>query len=468
MKGNPAADVASAAGANSAVLARLYLWFALPAAVILCFLVPPFQGADEAAHFYRVAGLATGQFISIDEPGTHPQSAGGMIDSAYGDLVKTYATRTLEARWYNDHGGSLATARAIRRTRHDVYTVYSNTALYPPTLYLPAVAAAVTARSLDLPLLYELYLERLVGGLFAVAVIGLCLRHFGAATLPMMLIALCPTVLYQSSVVTIDTLLVALFFLFALLTYRVVVGADGSRRETALLVATCVLLGPSKLAYVPLAVVPVLAALWADRRVSPRGLILAGAAVLSIALWAIWTHGIYHQVYNIIPGATIDMHLQLQTILHAPFVFARMLAVQVIKLAPHLMLQMFGIELGYPPVQISSLYVGILIVLVAAATLLHDRAVPMRRNLVVVVAAICLFIHVEIYVLLYLQFNPVGAARINGVQGRYFLPLLVMLVPLLPKIGIDATRMRWLQRIAIGWSAVGIVVTFVSTYDRFW
>ena len=66
---------------------------------------------------------------------------------------------------------------------------------------------------------------------------------------------------------------------------------------------------------------------------------------------------------------------------------------------------------------------------------------------------------------LYLTWNAVGASAIEGIQGRYFAPLLVLFVPLL----VGAVRVPWriphwfVPAVAMTISGAGAIVLFEST-----
>jgi hypothetical protein len=49
-----------------------------------------------------------------------------------------------------------------------------------------------------------------------------------------------------------------------------------------------------------------------------------------------------------------------------------------------------------------------------------------------------------IFVALYLTWTPVGADRVDGIQGRYFIPLLPVLLFLLPGSGLLRRVPAWL------------------------
>src|SRR6185437_12912461 len=83
-----------------------------------------------------------------------------------------------------------------------------------------------------------------------------------------------------------------------------------------------------------------------------------------------------------------------------------------------------------------------------AAAVLGDMLANQRRDgprvqetlLIAAIGVACLF---ATYLALYLTWTPVGAERIEGVQGRYLLPLLALLGLALPRVAVPrATALR--------------------------
>jgi uncharacterized membrane protein len=74
-----------------------------------------------------------------------------------------------------------------------------------------------------------------------------------------------------------------------------------------------------------------------------------------------------------------------------------------------------------------------------------------------------------IYIAQYITWTPLGATRVDGVQGRYFIPAMLFIPVILPKYGLPAVLpLRWLfQAPAVAAAAAGaalIPIVYVTTY----
>src|SRR4051812_28990047 len=67
-------------------ISYLYLCVTLPAVLVLCLLVSPFQVMDESRHFVRACQIVQGGWVSEMDPQTG--RVGGMLPEAVGDFVR--------------------------------------------------------------------------------------------------------------------------------------------------------------------------------------------------------------------------------------------------------------------------------------------------------------------------------------------------------------------------------------------
>jgi hypothetical protein len=90
----------------------------------------------------------------------------------------------------------------------------------------------------------------------------------------------------------------------------------------------------------------------------------------------------------------------------------------------------------------------------------------LRAWLAVVLAAYLLAAALAIY----LTWTAVGAAQIQGMQGRYYTPVLVLLVPLLAGLGGARLRLgeRAVARTAMLVSGVYAIVLFAHTAEFYY
>jgi uncharacterized membrane protein len=262
-------------------------------------------------------------------------------------------------------------------------------------------------------------------------------------------VAVLPMTVFEAATVTADTLTNALALVLSALAVKAVFLRCGlGRADTGALLAAAVLLPLAKPSYVllvPLLLVipPARLALKRWRRPAAVGSVALGG--LAFAAWSAASSGVQAALFRMRPGVDIAPDRQMHHILtHLPqFVRA---AVRTVARQHDLYLsQLFGhLSATYVPVPISAVLCLAVALLLAAG--LAER-LSATRGQVVTAAGLVLLNAAAILAVEYLVWSPVGAAEIEGVQGRYLVPLAVLaaavvlrVVPLRLSVPTEATR----------------------------
>lgn len=425
-----------------ALVATLFgAWFAVT--------TPPFWGHDEISQFGRAYQVAHGGFLPERIPDERGVSYGGDMPSSI-EVLMGYAFDD-----YNNNPGEpdpmVADPGAYDRMKSAPVTErtekiwFTNTAAYSPVPYVPAAIGIRLAELFDLSVGGLNLLTRLAGLGAYLLIVGFGLRALRAHRVQWLAftVAVLPIAIFQAGTVTADTMTNALAMLVsALLIKALFLGERLPRVETAALLAAAVLLPVSKPTYVLLAMLVVLApahrlGLGGRLRWLPWGFAALGAAA-----FAVWTKiaaptgdgmGLMRppaQWYSVRPGD------QLHGILTDPAHFLDVFGDSVWLRDQRWFTQFFG-ELGFAYVDVPALTIVTCLLALAVSVGIADRmnalTATFRRTLLValtVAASVAM-----IYVTLYMSFTPVGYYLVDGVQGRYFVPLALLAF---------AVLLRWL------------------------
>jgi uncharacterized membrane protein len=454
---------------NSPRLAQmLFLWIGAPTALLLCFLIGPFEAADEAAHFLRSVAISEGHFVPEVSPADAPKKAAGASVSTNASVL----TRDFEKiRNTPEHRYSLAEIEredALRATSPVRFAAHSNTAIYPPFLYIASSLAAFFARLAGFPLLWWLYLGRLANAVVAILIIRASLGRSGDASLFLFASALLPITLFQVATLSADALLFPLLIAFAAMTLAIERGEETSRSEVVLLGATTLFLCAGKVAYLPFAVLPPLAARLADRRWSERASILFAAAFLATGTWIAWALVVDGKVFSIRPNIEIDPKAQLQLLASHPLASARFFLHQMVTLSPKLVIGAVGTRLGWGELHLPSWLIYPLPFLLIAAAIPAESPGRRIRAMTVASVATAIACYCAIFLLIYLQYNAVGAAQIGGVQGRYFTPVALLILSQTPKMRTAPQHMAKIWACAAALATLTSIVTLLLVVRQYW
>ena len=419
--------VSEAALRGRRILALLYFVLALPCALSFSVVTPLFDAADEGAHLFRAIQVGQGGVLATRDAagrigGIVPLGAieaSALINRYHGNRKLRFDRRTL------------APYRALAWRGSSRMFSFANTAIYPPVFYGPAAFAIDLGRLVRLPVMTSFRLARAANAVTAtgLAALAIMLAEFGA---PLMVAILAlPMTLSLFGSASQDAILIACAALAAsVLTRQAAFRSCGWRGW----VSSGLLLGAiaaARAPYTPLACLPVLIA-WrrADRR---RGLAAGAIAAAVSSLWL---------ACSVMPlsaatraGGGLLTGAQAHWALRHPIDTARIVAASLYDDRLIRLREFIGV-LGWLDIILKTsayricewaLLIGLLATLAGPAA----HAMPRFR-----IALLLLAVVVGIEFALYLSWSTTGAPRVDGVQGRYFLPVALFGALLGRPIGI--------------------------------
>jgi uncharacterized membrane protein len=370
---------------------RIFLAIGLAAGLLTILLTPPFEGADEPAHWRRAYQVSEGQILAEK----HDGGAGGFLPP------------------------SIRLRRPAEGER--VFVDFRNTAVYSPVPYLPHALAIALGRAVDLQPVPLLYLARLVGLAAALGLGFLAIRVTPIGKRVFLLLALAPMPIRQMSMVSADSVTNAacLVFLAMFLRLSLVPTSSPARSSTGALTSSVLVVSLSKVAYFPLSFLYFLiprAQLGSQRRQAIGFLVLAGVGAVASVAW-FWLVRDLYVVQSIAP--TADPGRQAAFILAHPLRYAGVLLGDLHHNGERYLRNCLGYSgrLSRPLVFLH-LAAAALVALVDGR---KDVALDRNGRALIVFTFACVYVLVN--TLNYLGWNPVGAASIRFVQGRYFIPI---------------------------------------------
>ncbi|WP_024801252.1 DUF2142 domain-containing protein [Nocardia sp. BMG51109] len=398
---------------------------------------PPFWGHDEITQFGRSYQVAHGGFLPEQIPDDRGVAYGGdiplSVDGLMGYAFYDYNRRPAEPEPMAADRISYELLESAPVTTDATKKMwFTNTAAYSPIPYLPAAAGIRLAEVFDLDVGGMVLLTRLAGLAGYLAVVGFALwslRGYRVQWLAFA-VALLPIGLFQAGTVTADTLTNALAVLVScLLVKGLFLGAKLSRVEVAVTLAATILLPLCKPTYVLLAMLTVLIPARQYGFSNRLRWIPWCFAALGAGLFAAWMKtaaptgegmGLMRppeQWHAVRPGD------QLEQILSHPPDFLNIFVESIWFRDQRWFTQFFG-ELGFAYIDVPAVSVLACLLAFTVGLGIAERMSADRLRTWVVALTVLASVAM-IYVTLYMSFTPVGYYFIDGVQGRYFVPLAI-------------------------------------------
>ena len=432
------------------LLAALFCVYAAIAVPAIALLMPPFQAADELNHAERANQIAAGGLLAsrLDDD----NRSGGAVDLGLDRLATVvgklrFHREVKETRAMADQAAGIGWGGKALMS-------FPNTAIYPPLLYLPSALGQLAAKAAHLSVLHGMILSRLLNGAIAASISAAAIAASGGLA-PLLFTLLClPMVLALFGSLSQDALIISLSALSATLLARMAAGRPGF----ALGCAALALATMARVAYLPLCLLPLLLPVPLHARLAATGGTVA--AVLG------WTLLADHAVLP--HRASVQMAQQLHALLRhpglCPVLLRSTVQIQWVQGCPYCR-EAVGV-LGWLDTPLPNPYyalAGLVLLAAFAASRGPGTLVGLRRLAAIGLVAAAVGI---VFALQYLSWSPIGSRTIEGVQGRYFLPLVPFLGLVLP-----CGRMRmpvWLLAGLCAFPALSIVLTLRAVVFRYY
>jgi uncharacterized membrane protein len=411
---------------------RLFATVALLLGLAFAVVTPPFAVPDEQNHFWRALAIGRGHFLA----------SGGRDITPVVKSTQNFVWVLSREEPRQRLAQTLRIAAALPYDGTPGGTVHF-AAWYSP---LPYVAQSLVA-ALPLRPLIVFYGGRVANLLVAVMLIALAIRAapdyggiFAAA-------ALLPMSLYEMASLSADAATMALAYLFTALLLI-------PPRRAWLVALAGFALGLCKPAYFLIA----LLALAAPLRWRSRIAIIAATAAGTLLSIAVASRGAYNQR----DGLPVDAAAQIGCIAAHPMQFARVVVHDVATNGRFYVEEMIG-RFGANEIKLSPFVIAAEVIVLIAVALTAGAALQGRVRIAAVVIAATTFF--AILLSQYLIWSVVCGEAIEGVQGRYFLPILPLC---LATTSLPRVRWRISPRAIVAVTIVCNGVALLTLVRRYW
>jgi len=443
---------------------KLYLIVALIGVIGFALITPPFQGPDEQSHYIRAQYISHGYILPVDanKANTHlPLTVQSSISST---LLKDPGNGGLKK--YN-----------IRESLHEAKTPLNAEGTYQPPMisytavpYLPAIPAIAIANTLNLNPIISMYAARISLALFCVLLAYFAIKIVPQKKYLFTAIALTPMLLFQQSVVSTDGTSYALLLFFICFVLYLGKKPIITTKQWAWVGVLCVaitLAKPLVFLFLPLVLLLFkkrLAKIW-----------IPAITIFCVLLFAATTLYNSHLTDGVVdPNVPKDANYskQLVVIKEKPARFLRVMWNTYTSTygdnQTRGIIGVFGAADTFYPLSMTFIYVIVLTYVAAVRFKREDEErLPKSVQFLLIGCGALYFSLVNLA--MYLSFTPVDFNIIYGVQGRYFLPLLIMAplfaIPFLTII--KKYQQKVLVCVGAGLLALTIVALFI-TFQRYY
>jgi uncharacterized membrane protein len=403
---------------------RVFAVIALVFGTALVLTIPPFQSADEPLHFFRAYEITEGVLIhrQVDARGI----AAGYLPAS---LYKIWLPFS-HLGFHPERRASVRDIRDVMRVplnpRERIFITFPGTAHFSPMCYLPQCLGIILGRVVGAPPLAMLYLGREFNLMFWTLLGYWAVRSAPVIARPLLLVLLMPMSLYVASTLSADASTNVFVAAFTAIICNLVSRTDKTADLPSYLILMVLSLTVClcKSAYSPL--LGLLLIIPAGRfggplRYAVRIGVLAGVCVAVAFTWESNSSSLDTRINM---SNNVSARAQLQLLEHNPLRFVSVL-LETFRQRGWSYLQSYVGLIGWLDKYLPAAFVaGYLVILLLACVPSDDSPLipPAGRVAAAVVPSVTVSF-LMIALLSYLYWTPVGSSFIDGIHGRYLIPL---------------------------------------------
>jgi uncharacterized membrane protein len=401
---------------------QAFLTLALVFGILFLVVVPPFQVADEPAHLFRAYQVSDGRLIAERKDNV----PGGWLPTS---LVKTRSVWDDRIPFRSKEkvkGDQFPRSFNIPLDREQRSYVDFMSSAYSPVPYLPQVIGISIGKLFNLSPIWLLYLGRLTNLLVTICITVLAIKTIPGYKWVFFLLALTPMAVNQRSSLSADALVNSVAFLIIATIVHYACNLEKPQippRDIGLIAVSAVVLALSKQVYFLLPFLCFMipqSKFGTPQRYWRSCLLIVSLSVISWVAWSLTMKNLVGVPVN--PQIDASVERQTQFLLANPLELIS-IAWNSLQAVEPVLREFIGV-LGWLdtrlPTIITISYQHIL-VLVALVSSQADFVISAaRKRLIFLVFMGTVFL---VYLSQYIIWAPVGATVVDGVQGRYLIPV---------------------------------------------
>lgn len=403
--------------------------------LIYLFIMPPLTIPDENVH-YDTAYILSNKILGID-------SAPGMITKRITDTVITPDNYSLDKnRWIKSYYFDILKQLPEAFNNRDTtlvsvkpYDFIVNTVFF---LYIPQSIGITLGRILHLSGLSTFYLARLFNLLFCLLTVFLSIRKLKETKVAFIVILLLPMTLHQIASCSYDVVIIALCFAFiAKISYYLETKEIISKKSLIFLFLLAFLITPLKYAYFP--ILFIFFALPVSCFKSKKAKYLSNVLlIVCVILSLLVTNFIkIDKLYSYESTTFVDSFTLVNTnafsfswIIHNLFSFLSIFINTIANWLYYWFITLIGSQLGWLSIYIS---LPIIYCFVLSYFSTSHSQFTFNKSLTIKLTFLVSFLLCSSCIIGGAYFWKIGGPGvIDGIQGRYFLPILPVILFLLP------------------------------------
>jgi len=409
----------------------------IPLIFIMFFVsMPIFKNHDEDNHWLRIYDIAQGNIL---------------VSTEYGSLFQEGATNYPAAKFPKAVHSIVDREKTSRHNFNELYQYEINkedsilvemptVAIYSPVQYLPQVVGVKIAEIFTNRPVIMAYAARLANMITSIAILYYAMKIMPFGKKILLVIMSIPIAVEGFTSLSPDALTISIAILLIAYVFNIIYNPEKKKvttKDKIILGIICIIMALCKIVYLPLVGLLILLPTTKFKTKKDKVITITLLILIATIINLGWLYVSSQYLADYKAGAPVE---QLKTIINNPIRFFKMIFHTINLNGNNYIISMFGGSLGLNEHVLLNcitpyVFLFLCLMLGVADDEIKEKMSKFQRNIIIL---IILAITILIFTSLYIQWNSPDATNIDGIQGRYFIPFLPLVILLMGKLKIKA------------------------------
>lgn len=393
---------------------KLFLFTIIPLGIFYLFAFPYGTIMDEQNHFLRIYEITDGHFTSVvNEKG----QGGNFLAASFAQIPPKVVDYETQAEMFH-----------VKATEDKSFYEFSNTALYSLICYIPQAIGVGIGKLFNLSFIVQVFMGRATNFICYVAIMYFAIKFLPFKKGFVYVISTLPITMQEMVSLSPDALTIAMSVAIVSFTlYMIYIKKDSMNKlQIAMMCVISIVLSMCKIVYLPLCLILFLIPKERFGTLKKKNIIILTLAVFVVSINLGWTAYASRYLDSGVNGSSSSE--QIDYIIHNPHKLVPITVTTMSKanISVEILLSMFGALLGYYKVHVFLPYIYVIIgIFIVSLWIENEKIVENAKKILI---GFCAFSVVVLMGLsLYVQWTPLKNEWISGFQGRYFIPIMLLL-----------------------------------------
>ena len=400
---------------------NIFLNFAIPIGLFFLLFMIPGHVPDENAHFYKAYDVSYGNLVTkVNENG-----------ESYIDVPKDLVNYDNSIKNYNELEELYSKKTDYKDTQKVISTAQGNSFI----AYIFSAIAFLIARFLNMPIFYGILLGRLFNLSFYIFMIYLALKKIPFGKKVLAVYSLMPMCMQQASSFSPDAVINGvLLYYIAHEIFLIFKEEKITFKEWLIYIILTPIICLIKMVYILVAGVGFLIIKRKDLTKKNKILIIAITIILgSVTLLGMYIFSPKYEMTaefskEYLEKTNVHPTEQVQTIINNPIHILNAFTFDYYNMGNYYINSAIGDDLGWLEINPPEILITSYLILILFSILLEKHNYEFNLKNKLWIFSIVIGIITLVQLALYVNFTPVGGEFIGGIQGRYYIPVFILLL----------------------------------------